>query len=201
MTRQKKRAADALHDLYAAADRNDVAGLQHWVDSYGANDIHTCLDHYHRSAFLEASVEAPTQALLFLLQARANPDHAGSNGMPPLHAAVLGNKVAIIEALLEKGADIEGVWGEHTPLQQAVSFGNEAATRVLLKHGADVTRCDEKGKTVLDLIFNDKQGGITTAVKGEVSRVFGAEAERVCKDGLPEAVQPLKKIRLRNPSS
>jgi len=197
MTRKKKVTAGALHDLYVAAETNDVAGLQLWVDTYGAKNIDKCRDQYNRSALLEAAVEGRTQSVLFLLQAGANPGHAGSNGLTPLHAAVLGNKPAIIEALLEKGADIEGVWGDHTPLQQAVSFGNEEATRVLLKHGADVTRCDEKGKTVLDLIFNDMQGGITAAVSGEVSRVFGAEAERVCKEGIPEAVQPLKKIQLK----
>ncbi|MEG9861626.1 MAG: ankyrin repeat domain-containing protein [Parvularculales bacterium] len=75
-------------------------------------------------------------------------------GLTPLHGAAGASKTpAVIELLLDHGADIEARDGVHgiTPLHVAARFNKTpAVVEVLLNRGAEGTAQDKKGKTPFD---------------------------------------------------
>jgi uncharacterized protein len=82
-----------------------------------------------------------------LTAAGADPDarFVGSHRETPLHWAASSDDVAAIDALLDAGADVEApgaVLGGGPPLADAVGFGQWAAARRLVAHGA-TTRLED----------------------------------------------------------
>ncbi|MEZ0261764.1 MAG: ankyrin repeat domain-containing protein [Alphaproteobacteria bacterium] len=201
MTSKAKVTRDAVYDLYNAAERNSVADLKLWAETYGAENIDICRDKYSRTALLEACVAGRTAAARVLLDAGANPDHAASNGLTPLHAAVLGEKLDLLAALLDAGADIEKKWTDNTPLQQAAAYGHAGVMRLLIDRGADPTCLTTKGETLAETVFNDKDGSMAAIANGAASRVFGEKTAKACTEGAEAPVQVVKKISLRRPPS
>jgi uncharacterized protein len=79
-----------------------------------------------------------------LVDAGADPNarFVGQHNETPLHWAASSDDVAVLDALIDAGADIEaggGVIGGGTPLADAVAFGQWRAARRLLEHGASTT--------------------------------------------------------------
>lgn len=73
------------------------------------------------------------------------------NGWSPLHLAIIGSNVDIIEMLLKKGADIEVEDGKgQTPLHLSVLCKLPDAAKTLLEYDADIEAKDNKGRTPLD---------------------------------------------------
>lgn len=65
----------------------------------------------------------------------------GRHSETPLHWAASSDDVAVLDALLDHGADIEargGVIGDGTPLADAVAFGQWRAARHLVARGAQL---------------------------------------------------------------
>ncbi len=196
-----KLPAKTLALLYRAVDNNDVAALREWVAANGTANIDQCADHYSRTALLEACANRRTPAALFLIRAGANPDHAGSNGLTPLHAAILGDNKDVVVALLDAGADIGKKFGDVTPLQQAAHYGRGDLMRRLIDRGADPTCVTDKGEALADIVFMDDSGKMAEMARGEASRVFGIQAAASINEGVSAPVQPLKKIKLKNPAA
>lgn len=88
-----------------------------------------------------------------LLEAGADVDDGGSGTMrhnlSPLHGAVEGRHVDILELLLQHDAKVDGD-GEEPPLFVAARRGCAACIRVLLEHGADAKSEDSEGTTALE---------------------------------------------------
>ena len=86
-------------------------------------------------------------------------------GTTPLIMAVHGGNPALLESLLEAGADVNGNGPGHTALHAAVLRGNLAAVEVLLAHGADTEAEIEKPTPVrrqtTDYNFHDALIGST----------------------------------------
>ena len=83
-----------------------------------------------------------------------NPPEAPQNPLgqissPPLITAILQHSPAIVQYLLEKGADIEKLWVNHTPLLLASQYRNSDIVSALIKKGADVNSKGEVGTTPL----------------------------------------------------
>lgn len=80
----------------------------------------------------------------------------------PLHSAASGGHAAIVELLLEHGADANAVQeGGFTPLHSAAQNGDRKSVEALLGAGADPKRATDDGKTAADL------------ATGEVRRLLG----------------------------
>ena len=89
-----------------------------------------------------------------LLKRGADPNkEKGYNGTTPLHLAITGDKLHLVEKLLKvkKRADLEtrDDFG-YTPLLEAVNYcASEDIVDLLLEHGADMHAVTEDEKTVL----------------------------------------------------
>jgi uncharacterized protein len=82
---------------------------------------------------------AATVAALIAAGAEVNARFTGSHTETPLHWAASSDDVAVVDALLDGGADIEApgaVIGGGTPLYDAVGFGQWKAARRLVERGA-----------------------------------------------------------------
>jgi len=85
---------------------------------------------------------AETVAALITRGADVNAPCTGPHSETPLHWAASSNDVAVLDALLDHGADIEatgGVIGGGTPLADAVAFWQWQAARRLVERGARTT--------------------------------------------------------------
>lgn len=89
-----------------------------------------------------------------LLEAGANPRLEAHNYLhvQPIHSAAAGRNVHIVEKLLEAGADVNAAQQhEFTALHAAAQEGLEDMARMLVRHGADRSALDDKGRTPADL--------------------------------------------------
>jgi uncharacterized protein len=83
-----------------------------------------------------------TIAVLVASGAEVNAAFAGRHSETPLHWAASSNDVAVIDVLLDHGADIEAqgsVIGGGTPMSDAVAFGQWQAACRLVERGARTT--------------------------------------------------------------
>jgi ankyrin repeat protein len=85
---------------------------------------------------------AATVAALIEHGADVNASFIGPHAETPLHWAASCDDVAVLDALLDRGADMEApgsVIGGGTPLSDAVAFGQWKAARRLIERGARAT--------------------------------------------------------------
>ena len=107
----------------------------------------------------------------------------------PLHWAASSNDVALLDALLDAGADIEApgaVLGGGSPLADACGFGNWAAARRLVDRGA---RTRMKDAAALGLLARVEAAfaGPTPPDHGEITRAFWS----ACHGGQRETAEYL----------
>ena len=79
----------------------------------------------------------------------------GPHDETPLHWAASSDDVAVLDALLDAGADIDapgGVIAGATPLRDATAFGNDAAARRLVARGATVSDMDAAALGMVELL-------------------------------------------------
>lgn len=102
-----------------------------------------------------AGTKSPEEIELARLEAllKDSPDLInGSAGVtPPLHRAIMLGYKAVIEFLIQKGADINLIFGSDTPLSLAVRQGELSMVEILLKQGADVQKAQVGGSNPLHL--------------------------------------------------
>ena len=92
------------------------------------------------------------EAARSLLDHGADPNIASANAMrvAPLHSAVAAQQLAIAEALLQRGAQVNAVQADDfTPLHEAAQNGQVEMIALLLAHGADPAAETSEGKTPL----------------------------------------------------
>jgi hypothetical protein len=83
---------------------------------------------------------AETVETLIAAGADVNARFAGPHAETPLHWAASSDDVAVLDALLDHGANIEasgGVIGNGTPIADATAFGQWKAARRLIERGAE----------------------------------------------------------------
>ena len=98
---------------------------------------------------------AATVAVLAELGADVNARFTGPNTETPLHWAASSDDVAVLDALLDAGADIEArgaVIGGGTPMADATAFGQWQAARRLLERGAHTTLWEAAALGLLDRV-------------------------------------------------
>ncbi|KAF8419584.1 Palmitoyltransferase akr1 [Tirmania nivea] len=88
---------------------------------------------------------------------KAGPDWKDGDGATPLHWAATHNRYAICKMLIQHGADVNAVGGEHrsTPIMWAAQKSFYYIVHLLLQHGADPTILDAQGYNTLHLTTFD----------------------------------------------
>jgi GNAT superfamily N-acetyltransferase len=98
---------------------------------------------------------AATVAVLVEARADVNARFTGPHNETPLHWAASSNDVAVLDALLDAGADIEApgaVIGGGSPLADARGFGQWRAARRLVERGARTTLKDAATLGLIDRV-------------------------------------------------
>lgn len=117
---------------------------------------------------------AATVAALAACGADVNAAFTGRHSETPLHWAASSNDVAVVDTLLDHGADIEavgGVIGGGTPLADAVGFGQWQAARRLVERGASTTLWQAAALGLIDRVAAYFTGG-PVPTKDEVTNAF-----------------------------
>jgi len=134
-------------------EQDSHPAYKYWIDEGG----HTPLMFAARAGDL-GSARA-------LVNGGAKVDDLSAFGISPLIMAVHGGNVALVEFLLEQGADVNLAAAGHTALHAAVLRGNPDAVKVLLAHGADPDAVLQKPTPVrrqsTDYNFHDALVGAT----------------------------------------
>lgn len=113
-----------------------------------------------------------TVAALVAAGADVNARFRGPHEETPLHWAASSDDVAVLDALLDAGADIEAagaVLGGGPPLADARGFGNWRAAHRLVERGARTTMADAATLGLLDRLRAHLAAGPDAA---EISRAF-----------------------------
>lgn len=130
---------DSLNSTHLAARVGDVDILRKVLKlprSKSTVETEAGITDLPRSPLHEAAIMGHLEAVQFLLQNDAPLDVADSSGSTALFYALSNNHANVAELLFVRGAKIKfsGVY-VNSALQQAVKYGNLAATRRLLKSG------------------------------------------------------------------
>jgi ankyrin repeat protein len=152
-------------DLFEAAAFGDVDRLTALLGAEAGPDA-VSPDGFtplHLAAFFGKPAAA---ALLLRRGAEVDPRGRGWMTGTPLHSAVSGRHVDVIEILLAAGADPNarqsGGW---TPLHGAAHNGDVASVALLLAAGADPSALNDDGASVLSLAEEQREPATIEAVR------------------------------------
>jgi hypothetical protein len=108
-----------------------------WIDGFSYTPLH------------QAAIYKHFDIVELLLANGADINAAYKDNRTPLAAAVFHDYPDVMEYLLKLGADIEGR-PPSTPLIDAVLLSRTKCIKILIKHGANRSAKDSKGKTAYD---------------------------------------------------
>lgn len=131
---------------------------------------------------------AETVAVLIAAGADVNAPFLGAHQETPLHWAASSNDVAVMEVLLDGGANIEAsgsVLGGGTPLRNARAFGMWQAARLLVARGAHTDIVDEATLGLMDRLERRFTPTAPVVPLPEVNAAFWG----ACHGGSLEAAQ------------
>ncbi|MBR4221686.1 MAG: ankyrin repeat domain-containing protein [Victivallales bacterium] len=103
---------------------------------------------------------------LLFIEKRDLPDKRDLHDHSPMYYAVTGGKLEAVEYLCQAGANVNTLEEDETwtPLLAAISKGDEAMLKLLLKHGADLDKTASDGHTPLYVAITSGQQKIVEAI-------------------------------------
>ncbi len=144
--------------LYSAVHTGNERALVHLLKHHANPDTIYYNPFYDRTPLIIAIEEHMPAMALVLLRHGAQPDRADSEHRTPLVWAAKEGNLTTVRALIERGAAVNGIPKEDTPLVSAFrpTAGTEKKTsaeivQLLVDHGADVNRSQYGGVTPLML--------------------------------------------------
>jgi len=118
-----------------------------------------------------------TVEALIAAGADVNARFTGPHTETPLHWAASSDDVAVLDALLDAGADIEAtgaVIAGGTPMADATAFGQWNAARRLLERGANTNLWEASALGLLDRVESSFAGGEMPAAEHVTGSFWGA---------------------------
>lgn len=138
--------------LLFAVHHNDVNKVKEIIEYFKNHNL--CLDTSFaiHAAIAENKIETVEVLLDYLDDVDKDLNHHGS----PMQNAIALDRLEIVSMLLQKGAQINLVRNDYTPLQLAVSLRdpNSQMIRLLLNHKADQSIRDSSGRTAIQIAEN-----------------------------------------------
>jgi ankyrin repeat protein len=153
-------------DIFEAAATGKLERLRELLD---ANP--DLLNAYAKDGFYPLGLAAffgRAEVALYLLERGADVKLVARNPMQvtALHAAVATNQVAIVKALLERGADVNARQQQGwTPLHGAAGEGKLEIMDLLLARGAQLNAKNDEGKTPLAIALERGQSATAEALR------------------------------------
>jgi ankyrin repeat protein len=173
-------------DVVRAIQAGDLAGLQRLLTEHP--DLATARIGDPSSAAITRTLlhvttdwpgHFPNGAAIVGMLAAAGADvnaaFTGPHAETPLHWAASSNDVAVLDALLDAGADIEApgaVLGGGPPLADAAGFRQWAAAHRLVARGARVTLRDAATLGLQDRVEQFLANGATAPTEAEINGAF-----------------------------
>lgn len=111
-------------------------------------EVINALNQAGESALMMAALRGNLAGAQLLLDRGAKVNQAGWS---PLHYAAAGPEPKMVQLLIDRGAEIDAASPNGTtPLMMAAQYGSEASVDLLLGHGADPNRRNERNLDALD---------------------------------------------------
>ncbi|KAI6650880.1 Transient receptor potential cation channel [Oopsacas minuta] len=114
-------------------------------------------DMYGNTALHLACEQGQLEVVELLMKARANINAINFNNRSPLHLAAAAGHVQVAEYLIQEEAPIDSDVTASTPLLLACQAGHLLMVKLLLKHGADICKHEDRaeiGNNALDLAID-----------------------------------------------
>ena len=118
------------------------------------------LNETGESALMMAALKGQLDWVKRLLERGAQ---VNKPGWTPLHYAATGPNPAVVQLLLDRGAEINAESPNRTtPLMMAARYGNEAGVDLLLGRGADPQRRNDLGLSAADFARDGQRPALAT---------------------------------------
>ena len=93
----------------------------------------------------------------------------GPHDLPLLFYPVVGDQMALLQLLIERGADVNAGTGHNTALHAAAGYGRPEMVRYLLDQGAEFMATDYEGRTPLDVAEDTGHQGIIDMLQAHMN--------------------------------
>lgn len=143
------------------------------------------------SPLMMAALKGHTEFAKRLIKRGAD---VNKTGWTPLHYAATSGHLAMIELLLDEDAYIDAESpNKTTPLMMAALYGSEAATKLLLKEGADAGIKNDQGLTAADFALQADRKELSVELKKAAIAIKAqqkADAAKAAQSAPPASVPP-----------
>jgi ankyrin repeat protein len=143
----------------------------------------------------EATLLASVNLLTLTLVSGGNPNGVQQpNVVPPLCTAIQKASPAMVQALIDFGADVnKPVFHDTTPLMLCLAHGQHALMDKLIAAGADLNAKDDRGRTVLMLAATDCDAiAFRKFLEAGADLTLADKKGRVVKDIVAKELESLK---------
>ena len=168
-------------DLRAAVKSQNVSQVRSLL-SRNADPNARDLDQWITPALFNAADKGNLEIVRALVEANADLEAQNVHGSSPLHAAISGNRLEVVQYLLQKGANLESNKNGGTALMTAALMTRTEIVRVLIKAGADVNARSSINQTALITVCGANLG---ESERLEIAKILvEANADVSAKDDL-----------------
>ncbi len=161
------QAAGAKPDVFSAAALGDLVRLQALAEQWSGY-----LNLFAKDGFTPLQLACyfnQEAAALWLIEQGTDVNAVAKNKqqIAPIHATATHGNLAILRALLEKGAEVNAQQeGGYTAVHQAAHRNNVPMAQLLLQFGADPHQPDDKGESALQLAQAEGHVEVTAILSG-----------------------------------
>ncbi len=139
---------------------------------------------YRMPIALYAYSEGRVAVMKLIVEKGAKLESTSDYGYTLLNYAIKKNDLATVQYLASKGASLETTYNSMTPLLYSVQIGNYRIMQFLVDSGADVTRTDSNGQSVLHILASGKNNGKTISAMNIPDRLLNKKD----REGRPPVV-------------